>query len=288
MNFVGSTMKFPECQTDLMALNSAKKLSIKRPTDDLCASQSEGLEQVVNDILAPKLANLHHQWRVPEFPAEYDAQVITDFARLIIRPDGEEATSFFLRCRDTGMGLAALVETLLAPTARRLDKLWFEDECDFVDVTLGVTRLRAMLRTNLRVLNGPSTPGRSALLVSTPRERHFFGLEIIAAFLASSGWEAVVGLGLSGPENAQTAESQWFSVLGVTVSEEAHLEDAARTIEAVRRRSANPSISVMVGGWALHGRPDLVAQIGGDGMAEDGPRALLLANRFYGDQLAVD
>ena len=97
-----------------------------------------------------------------------------------------------------------------------------------------------------------------------------------------------MGLGLSTPEYARAAESQWFAVLGVTVSEEAHLEDAARSIEAVRRRSVNPSISVMVGGWALRGRPDLVAQIGGDAMAEDGPGALLLANRFYVDQIAVD
>jgi methanogenic corrinoid protein MtbC1 len=285
MNFVGGTMKFLECQTDFLAVNRAKK--VIEPMD-VCASQSEGLEEVVNNLLAPKLANLHQQWRVPEFPIEYDAQVITEFARLVIQPDGSEANSFFLRRRDNGMSMAALVETLLAPTARRLDKLWFEDECDFVDVTLGVTRLRAMLRTNLRVLNGPSTPGRSALLISGQKERHFFGLEIIAAFLASSGWEAVLGLGLSATENARTAESQWFAVLGVSVSEEAHLEDAARTIELVRRRSANPSISVMVGGWALHGRPELVAQIGGDAMAQDGPRALLLANRFYGDQLAVD
>jgi methanogenic corrinoid protein MtbC1 len=280
-------MKFPDCQTDFLALNSAEKILGKRAPDD-GAGQNDGLHEVVSQLLAPKLASLHQQWRVPAFPVEYDAQVITEFARLVILPDGGEATEFFLRERDSGMSVAALVETLLAPTARRLDKLWFEDECDFVDVTLGVTRLRSLLKTNLRVVNGQSTPGRSALLISGPRERHFFGLEIIAAFLASSGWETVLGLGLSAAENAHAAETQWFAVLGVTVSEEAHLEDAARSIEAVRRRSINPAISVMVGGWALRGRPDLVAQIGGDAMADDGPGALLLANRFYVDQIALD
>jgi methylmalonyl-CoA mutase cobalamin-binding subunit len=248
---------------------------------------SNRLERVVNEHLGPKLASLHQRWRVPAFPFEADAEVIAEFARLAIQPDGREAESFFFRKRDDGMSMAALFETLLVPTARRLGDLWFEDDCDFVDVTLGITRLRALLETCVRVSSGPGAPGRSALLISAPKERHFFGLEVVSAFLVSSGWDTALALGHSASDNARAAESQWFSVLGVSVSDGAHLDDAARAIEAVRRRSANPSIGVIVGGLGLRGRPDLAARIGGDALAEDGPGALLLSNRFYFDQLAV-
>ncbi|MBB4196838.1 methanogenic corrinoid protein MtbC1 [Rhodoblastus sphagnicola] len=206
---------------------------------------------------------------------------MAEFARLVIQPDGADAESFFFRKRDEGMGMAALLETLLAPTARQLGESWFQDECDFVDVTLGVTRLRAMLETCVRVSGGPGAPGRNALLISAPKERHFFGVEIVSAFLVSSGWDTTLSLGRSAADSARIAETQWFSVLGVTVSEESDLDGAARVIEAIRRRSANRSIAVMVGGSALRGRPELVARIGADAMAEDGPGALLLANRFY-------
>nr|WP_246781336.1 cobalamin-dependent protein [Rhodoblastus sphagnicola] len=138
-----------------------------------------------------------------------------------------------------------------------------------------------MLETCVRVSGGPGAPGRNALLISAPKERHFFGVEIVSAFLVSSGWDTTLSLGRSAADSARIAETQWFSVLGVTVSEESDLDGAARVIEAIRRRSANRSIAVMVGGSALRGRPELVARIGADAMAEDGPGALLLANRFY-------
>jgi methanogenic corrinoid protein MtbC1 len=284
MDCVGVALEAPDRQAGFLQLNGSTKLMTRRTTY-MGAGESECLERVVNEHLGPKLASLHQQWRVPAFPLEADADVIEEFARLLIRPDGTAATNFFLRKREDGVGMAALFETLLTPTARRLGDFWFEDSCDFVDVTLGVTRLRALIESCVRVGRGPGAPGRSALLISAPKERHFLGLEVVGAFLVSSAWDAVLSLGRSACDNARVAESQWFSVLGVTVSEESQLDDAARAIEAVRRRSANPSISVMVGGWALRGRPDLAARIGGDAMAEDGAGALLLANRFYYDQL---
>ncbi|WP_294533292.1 cobalamin-dependent protein [uncultured Rhodoblastus sp.] len=245
------------------------------------------LERVVDEHVGPRLSSLHSHWRVPAFSCEPDADVIENFARLVILPNGAQAANFFFRKRDDGMGMALLLEKLLAPTARRLGDFWFEDQIDFVDVTLGVTRLRALLGTCVRCGSGPDAPRRSALLISAPKERHFFGVDVVSAFLVSSGWDTVVSLGRSASDNARAAQLRSFCVLGVTVSEEAHLEDAARMIEMVRKRSANPSISVMVGGQALRGRPDLAARIGGDAMAEDGPGALLLANRFYFDQLTA-
>lgn len=284
MDCVGVALESPERHARFLAFDASNKLG---GGPRIGVGPNRCLEQVVNEHLGPKLASLHQQWRVPAFPFEADADVITEFARLVIQPDGRKAANFFFRQCDDGMSMAALFETLLAPTARRLGDFWFEDECDFVDVTLGVTRLRALLETRVRIAGGPGGPGRSVLLISAPKERHFFGLEVVAAFLISSGWDTVLALGRSAADNARAAESRWFSVLGVTVSEETHLDDAARVIEAVRRRSANPAITVMVGGCALHGRPDLAARIGGDAMAEDAPGALLLANRFYFDQLAV-
>jgi len=284
MGFVGFAFDARDHHAGILQLQEASKFSLGRAPQ---GGESERLERVVHEHLGPKLASLHRQLRVPAFPFEADREIVTEFARLVRQPDGADAEKFFFRMRDAGMGMAALFETLLAPTARELGEAWFQDDCDFVDVTLGVTRLRALLETCVRVSGGPGAPGRNALLISAPKERHLFGVEIVSAFLVSSGWDTTMSLGASAADNARLAESQWFSVLGVTVSDEAHLDGAARTIEAIRRRSANRSISVMVGGCALRGRPELAARIGGDAMAEDGAGALLLANRFYFDQAAA-
>jgi len=284
MGFVGFAFDARDHHAGIVQLQEASKLTAGRAS---LGVENGRLERVVKEHLGPKLASLHRKLRVPAFPFEADAEVVTEFARLVIQADGADAEKFFFRKRDEGMGVAALFETLLAPTARQLGESWFQDECDFVDVTLGVTRLRALLETCVRVSSGPGAPGRNALLISAPKERHFFGVEIVSAFLVSSGWDTTLSLGRSAVDNARIAESQWFSVLGVTVSDKAHLDGAARAIEAIRRRSANRSIAVLVGGCALSGRPDLAARIGGDAMAEDGAGALLLANHYYFDQAAA-
>ena len=284
MGFVSFALNAHDHHTSVVTLKGSRNMAVRAP---FAGCESARLARVVNEHLGPKLASLHQKWRVPAFPFEADAAVIAEFARLVIKPDATEAEKFFFQRRDEGMSMASLFETLLTPTARQLGEAWFQDECDFVDVTLGVTRLRALLETCVRVSSGPGAPGRNALLISAPKERHFFGLDVVSAFLVSSGWDTFLGYGRSAAENARIAELQWFAVLGVSVGEEAHLDDAARAIEAVRRRSANRSISVVAGGWALRGRPDLAARIGADAMAEDGPGALLLANRFYFDQAAA-
>jgi len=285
MGFAGFALNARDHHASIMAIHDASKIAVVKP--QLVESQTARLEKVVNEHLGPKLASLHQKWLVPAFPFEADAEIVAEFARLVVQPDGAAAEQFFLRKRDEGMSMAALFETLITPTARRLGECWYEDECDFVDVTLGVMRLRGLLETCVRVSGAPAAPGRNALLVSAPQERHFLGIEVVSAFLVSSGWDTALCLGQTASAYARLAETQWFSVLAVTVSDEAHLDGAARAIEAVRRRSANPSISVIVGGWALRGRPDLVARIGGDAMAEDGAGALLLANRFFFDQAAA-
>jgi methanogenic corrinoid protein MtbC1 len=285
MGFAGFALNAREHNASIVTIRETSRIAPVKAQFVSC--QNSRLERVVHEHVGPRLASLHQQWRVPAFPFEADAEIITEFARLVVQPDGTAAERFFYKKRDEGMSMAALLETLLAPTARRLGVCWYEDECDFVDVTLGVMRLRALIETCVRVSGAPAAPGRNALLISAPKERHFLGIEVVSAFLLSSGWDTTLSLGQSGTDNARLAGSQWFSVLGVTVSDEAHLDGAARVIEAVRRRSANPSISVIVGGCALRGRPDLAARIGGDAMAEDGPGALLLANRFFFDQVAA-
>jgi methanogenic corrinoid protein MtbC1 len=245
------------------------------------AQRSARLRQVVCERIAPKLALLHRKWTAGVEAAPATPQDIAEFCEAILGPDTGAADRLFERLRDRGLTVEVLFETLLAPTARRLGELWEEDVCDFVDVTIGVNRLRIMLE---RYAQAPVSPGdsrRRALLIAPQREGHLFGLEIIASFLRASGWEATLEAGRSAQENADIAAESWFAVVGVTVSKAERLGDAARAIEAVRRASLNPHIAVVAGGSAVSGRPDLAARIGADATAEDGPSAALLLQKLY-------
>jgi MerR family transcriptional regulator, light-induced transcriptional regulator len=250
--------------------------------DDL--STHARLEKVVRENIVPRLALIHQQWRSEERPTPPNSDDIEEFGRIVVGPDPALANQFFERMRQRGLTVDALFENLLAPTARRLGELWFEDICDFVDVAVGVNRLRILLEMYSEVPRGVGDSHRRALLVSTPNERHMLGLDIVASFLRASGWDTVMEIGRSAEDNARAVAGQWFAIAGVTISKEANLANAARAIEAMRRASLNPSISIMIGGWVCRGRPDLVARLGADATAEDGPGAALLAQRLYIDQ----
>ncbi len=249
-------------------------------------SVGDGLRSLVLERIVPSLALMHRDWiRAPSaFVASQ--QDVESFAAAILADDARAADGLFQRLRARGVGLDALFEGLLAPAARWFGQLWAEDRCDFVDVTVGVNRLRVMLDAYAGTPTQTGCPERCALLIATPSESHVFGLDMVAAILRASGWEAVLAIGASARENARTVSQAWYAVAAVTVSVEARLEAAARAIEAVRRASVNRNIAVMAGGKALQGRPDLVARIGADVTADDGPSAALAAQKLYLAQTA--
>jgi methanogenic corrinoid protein MtbC1 len=242
---------------------------------------SARLHSVVLERVLPRLALIHQAWKAGAAENLPTTEDIESFGAAILETDSTAAHQLFQQMRERGLTVDVLFETLLAPTARRLGELWFEDLCDFVDVTVGVNRLRIMLEMYANAPSQIGDPRRRALLVSTPDEAHLFGLDMVANFLRASGWDTALEVGRSAGENAETVASSWFAVAGFTISKEEHLSAAARAIDAIRRASVNTKIAVIVGGWALRGRPDLVARIGGDAAAEDGPSAALLAQKLY-------
>jgi MerR family transcriptional regulator, light-induced transcriptional regulator len=248
------------------------------------ALHSARLRKVVRDHIVPRLTLLHRDWRPtrsvePPSPEEIDA-----FGAAILGTDPLAADQLFQRWRDKGLTANELFENLLAPTARRFGELWFEDVCDFVEVTIGVNRLRMMLEAYACAPSRLDDPGRRILLITTPQEGHRFGLDVVANFLRESGWETQLEIGRPAADNAAVAGESWFALAAVTLSKEINLTAAARAIEAVRRASLNPAIAVIVGGLALRDRPDLVARMGGDATASDGPSAVILAEKLYIEQ----
>ena len=239
------------------------------------------LAEVIDAEILPRLLNIHHGVGAPPARVPCTPEEIEEFGRLAIGAEPTAMTVYFERLRARGHSIETLFETLLAPTARHLGELWCEDRCDFIDVTLGVARLQELLETFGNVLEVPySDAHHRALLISPSNEHHQFGVDMVAKFMRGSGWDVDVEKGREAQDNAASAAALWYGVVGVTLANESGVDAVAHVIETVRRASLNPMIAVMVGGHAFAGRSDLVARVGADAAAEDGPTAVLLAKKL--------
>jgi len=243
------------------------------------------LSSVIADEIVPRLLRIHREIRRAEVLAAPGPDEIAAFGALAMGRDGTLAQAYFEKLRADGHSFEWLCTHLLAPTARHLGGLWEQDLCDFVDVTLGLGRLQEILArfgapAETRVLD----ERHCALLISTPGEKHLFGLEIVAESLRGAGWRVRVERGFDAVRSAAAVAAEWVGVVGVTLSGETGLESAARIIESVRRASLNPRVGVIVGGPAFANSPPRVAQVGADAVAADGPAAVIVARQLLAGQ----
>ena len=246
------------------------------------------LAQVIRDQIVPRLVAIHHDVHRTEMLESVSPEEIRQFGQLVMASDPDDATVFFERMRERGHSLDTLYEGLMAPTARHLGELWHQDRCDFVDVTLGVSRLQELLKifssaADISVVD----IRRRAVLIATPSDHHLFGLDLIGTFLREAAWDVLMEKGLSVDQNMRTVAGEWFGVAGVAMSAVSMVDTVARTIEALRRASLNPAIAVIVGGRAFNEHPELVARVGADAAASDGPTAAIVAKRLLIQQAAA-
>ncbi len=185
--------------------------------------------------------------------------------------------------RARGVSVESLYVHLLAPAARHLGELWDDDRCHFADVTVGMGRLQQLMRglsTAFGTEIDPPAGGRRALLMPAPGDQHTFGLSMVAEFFARAGWEVV---GVMDPQAANfedRVKEEWFDLVGISAGSTTRMDSMLACITKVRRLSHNRSVAVMVGGPLFAAHPELVEQLGADGVATDGQHAPALAERL--------
>jgi hypothetical protein len=208
----------------------------------------------------------------------FDVEV---FARALIERDGEAAFAFVCDCRDAGVDEVTLMLEVLAPAARRLGAFWEQDDCDFLDVTEGLTRLEAMLADLNREQELISPAAPALLLLTPPGETHFLGADMAAELFRREGWEAE----RAGPEGVRRLATGRFDAVGFSISCE-RLLPALSELMAVAREAAAPRRPAFLLGGALFASGGSLAS--GSAGAASGAGPSLNACAFDADFVAGD
>ena len=213
-----------------------------------------------------------------------DEADVAELVRLLLAHGPEVATGYVETVRHRGASLESVCLHLLAPAARELGLMWENDECDFMQVTVGLCRLHQVLRdmsAEWRPEEVSVSAERTILLAPIPGEQHTFGLMLVAQFMRQAGWEVWNEF----PDNLagllDVVRQHSFAVVGLSVGCDTRLDDVAALISSIRCASHNRSVAVMVGGPVMVTKPEAACQVGADATAADGRCAVLQAERLF-------
>jgi MerR family transcriptional regulator, light-induced transcriptional regulator len=243
----------------------------------------DSVNAMIESEIIPRLLMAHTSGTPRSNPRNsrpIDPDDASAFAMLPLRLEAanllEEVDAFIAE----GSSVETICIDLLAPAARMLGEMWERDECDFIDVTMGLWRLQEVMReiaarspTDLPMLKVP----RSVLFAPMPGDQHNFGTLMIEEVFSRAGWQSEA---LVRPEKRDLLDrlaQRPFDVVGLTLARDWPSALIANLIKAMRNASANPRITVLVGGRMINENPGLVETVGADGTGADALAALEVA-----------
>jgi MerR family transcriptional regulator, light-induced transcriptional regulator len=170
-----------------------------------------------------------------------------------------------------GVTLRQLYQEVITPAAQELGRRWEEDHSDFVEVTIGAGRLQRLIRELGR--SRPPTPSSSdkllVVLGSQDSETHTLGIAMVADCFLMDGWHVEMAAPLGSASLLEAVQTHEAAVVGLCVTSLDEADAIAPLVAAVRRKSRNPDVLVLVGGRAFVERPELVAMSGADAFTPD-------------------
>ncbi|MGL4313297.1 MAG: cobalamin B12-binding domain-containing protein [Sphingomonas sp.] len=242
------------------------------------------LAAIIADNIIPHLVRLHADVPLAEMIADIHPTEanIDELAHIVLGSDSEAAAAYVGALRHRGISGETLFIELLAPAAELLGEMWHRDECDFIDVTLGVARLQKLLAVGNATYRAPAPSARRTILLATaPGEQHYLGLAMIEQLLEANRWTVESDHTASFDSLCDAVDSQWFAVVALSLGTDSLAEDLKHAIALVRLHSQNKAVRVMVGGSAINRHPALATAMGADATAANAPAAVLLAQKLF-------
>ena len=247
------------------------------------------LARIISNDIVPRLLRLHTEV-VPDAPS-IDALIgalrpssteIDALAHIILGDDLEAAATYVTIMRDRGLSMEMLYVELLEPTARHLGEMWDNDECDFIDVTIGVGRLQKLLAIFNDTYTLPQLgTRRRVLMATTPGNQHSLGASMIEKLLSAAGWDVETEYSGEVDQIVHMVKRNWFAVIGLTAGSDGQLPAMKSAVAQIRTHSQNADIGVMVGGPMFTQNPQLVDAMGADATAPNAPAAVLAAQKLF-------
>jgi MerR family transcriptional regulator, light-induced transcriptional regulator len=246
----------------------------------------DSINNLIEGEIIPRLLMAHNSGAADgeiRRSALIDGADINRFAMLPLRLEAAGLLEQVDMLIAKGATVEVICIDLLAPAARVLGEMWDRDECDFIDVTMGLWRLQEVMREiSARSPAGlfPFPEARSALFCPMPGDVHNFGALMIEEVFARAGWQSEALVKSDRRELLDRLAHNPFDLVGLTLTRDCPSAALGNLIKAIRSVSANPHIAVIIGGRVVNQNPAMVEEAGADGTGRDALSALELAEKL--------
>lgn len=235
---------------------------IESLTDRLPESAVLSLAREVVVRLAAKLPPPSQYYDLPS-PEEIDV-----LCHALISHDHNAGARIISQVRDSGMSIEKIYLVYLAAAARRLGEFWDDDQASFMQVTIGASRIYAILQSLRPGIAAPLPRlTKSAVFALVPGDNHSLGIRMAADLFRGRGWNIQMLVGLSHEALVAELTQSEAPLIGLSASSRKSLMPLIRLIVALR--VSNPSARIMVSGNLAVTNIDLVSICGADGIAVD-------------------
>jgi methanogenic corrinoid protein MtbC1 len=195
-----------------------------------------------------------------------------------------------LRAQSELSGHRAVISEILEPTLKLIGERWSLDRISLAQAYVAgkiAEDMLSLVADEKRALNETASFSRGRVIVCNAEDDyHSLGRRMVSAFLRLDGWD-VVDLGNDVLANDLVNEAQRIgaSVVGVSAMMLTNARNIAKVREELDRRELSASIKLAVGGAVFVMRPELVAEVGGDGSAATAMEASALFERLAGSAI---
>lgn len=241
-----------------------------RAEDRRALAAPVGLTDFAAEVVARLVAREAAGGRVLREP------LVTGFMEAVRSADPRAFDRLKPELRRARISAATLADLYIPEVARRLGEAWEADCLTFAEVSVGMSRLQAILREigAAWVAHEVQGGGDKALLLVLPTgEQHTLGAMVIAGWLRRRGISVCLRIAPSTADLVALLASRHFDGAMISIACNDKLEVCAQLVKTLKDAAGSP-LPVAVGGANLERWEEVCAATGADIVTNDLPLAL--------------
>lgn len=206
-------------------------------------------------------------------PAALREDLVLRFMASVIAPSPGGIGALFADLRRAGISRIAFADRYIPEIARRLGKAWEDDSVGFADVSVGMSRLQAILREIGRDWSADHDPqsvrGEATVLLIVPdNEQHTLGAMVLMGLLRRRGISVALRIAPSVDELRTLLSGASFDAAFVSVGQASGMAPCRALVQRLKALTQG-RLPVAVGGAVLGLVQDVREKSGADLASND-------------------